>query len=239
MPPTGPNEQTRERATFFHAALAALQLAFGQRRHVSWVVDTDLADLDGVKTAFATSASPVTVNTFNGALASTTLQTPRPITITTAAAVGAYNTTDPIPITGTLANGQSWTENVYLTDADGGETVQTIFPFVSPTEVELPAMLTTGGSLTIGYADSLDVSKGSLLQRACAFREMRVTRSMTQPIAVQRTGEEARSYEAVEIFLDVAEDSFADPDLRAYSPWDIETHGQKDGLDVFEFVIED
>lgn len=239
MPRTDDNLQRRERDTFLHAALAALHHAFGQKRHAAWVVDTDLADPDGLKTSFATSTGAVTVSSFNGALAGQTMVSARPISITTTAETGAYNTTDPIVVTGLLADGATWSERVYLTAANGGETVSTIFPFASPTSVALPAMLSTSGSLTLGYADSPDVRKGSLLQRACGFREMRLARFSTQPIAVQRPGEEARAFEALELFLDVAEDSFPDPDLRAFTPWDIEAHGQKDGVDVFEFIIED
>lgn len=241
LPPTDDHTFLRERESFLHAALAALRHAFGQKRHPAWVVDTDLADPDGLKTAFATSTTAVTVSSFDGALAGQTMKSARPISVTTAPAVGAYNTADPIEVTGTLANGLSFTERVYLTEPNGGETVQTVFPFASPTTAELPEMLTTTGSITIGYADSPDVRKGSLLQRACAFREMRLVRAVTQPIQVQRPGEETRTFEALELFLDVGEDAFPDPDLRAYAPWDIEAHGQHGGeaVDVFEFIIED
>lgn len=241
MPPTTDDDQRRQRSTFFHAVRSALHLALSQRRHASWTVDGDLADPDGLKTAFATSTSPVTISSFNGVLAGETMTAARPITITTAPAVGAYNTTAPIPVTALLDNGLAHTESVYLTDPDGGETIKTIFPFVSPTTVALPEMVTTAGSIEIGYADSPDVRKGSLLQRACRVRSMLLTRTQTSVLQVPRAEMEPMPHEAIEFFLDVAEDSAPDPALRGFDPWDVEAHGTREhpSDDVFEFVIED
>ena len=241
MPHGEENSQRRERDPFANAVLSALHVAFTQRRHSAWVLASDLGDPDGLKTSFVTSASAVDVTSFDGALASAALKTARPVTITTAAAVGAYNTTDAIAVTGTLGNGLSHTESVYLTEADGGETVKTIFPFATVTEVALPAMPTTGGALTIGYGDSPDARKGSLIQRACGFRVMQFTRATTGAIQVEMPNAEREPFDAIELFLDVAEDSAPDPALRGFAPWDIEAHGTREhpSDDVFEFVIQD
>lgn len=240
MPPAEEDLQRRERDSFVHAVRAAMHEALTMRRHRAWVIDSDRADPDGLKTSFATSTGAVTITSFDGALAAQTLRTGRPITITTTAAAGAYSTAV-IRVTGTLDSGLSHTEMVYLTDADGGETIGTLFPFTTPTSVVLPAMLSTGGAIIIGYGDVPDIRKGSLIQRACAFRSLSYARSVSGVIQVEMPDGERRAFEAVEFFLDVAEDSKPDSSIRAYSPWDVETHGTRThpSDDVFEFVIED
>lgn len=240
-PPADADPQHRERDSFLHAIRSSLHVALSQRRHPAWVQDSDQADADALKTSFATSTSPVTITSFDGALAAELLRTGRPITITTAPALGAYNTTDPIPITGMLDSSLAHTEQVYLTEADGGETVTTIFPFVSPGSVALPEMLTTGGSIEVGYGAAPDIRKGSLLQRACAFREMWFRRAQTGPIQIERADGTRHAFEAVEFFVDVSEDSTIDLAIRAFDPWDVEAHGTRSlpSDDVFEIIIED
>ena len=241
MPPAGVNEQRRERDPFVHAVRSSLHVALTQRRHAAWVLDSDAADADALKTSFATSTSTATISSFNGALAGEALRTGRPITITTTAAVGAYTTASPITVTGTLDSGLSHTEYVYLTDADGGETISTLFPFTEPTSVVFPAMATAAGAIEIGYGAAPDVRKGSLIQRACAFRSMSLTRANTGPIQVEMPDGERQPFDAIEFFLDVAEDSSVDMTTRAYAPWDVEAHGTyaHPSDDVFELVIQD
>lgn len=232
----------RERSPFLNTIRASLHVALTQRRHPAWVRDDEAADPDGLKTSFVTSTSTATITSFDGALAGEDLETARRITITTAAAPGVYNTTDAITITGTLANGLSHTESVYLTDAAGDETVTTVFPFVAVTSVALPAMATTGGGIEIGYAASSAASKGSLIQRACRFREMRLTRAQRLRLEVQRLADGERdTFLAVEVTIDVAEDSDIDAALRGHAPWDVEAHGTEahPGAERFEFIIED
>jgi hypothetical protein len=240
-PPTEQDFQRRERDPFFHAVRASLHVALTQRRHAAWVLTDDQADTDALKTSFATSTSIATITSFNGALGSETLRTGRPVSVTTSAATGAYNTAAAITVTGTLDNGLEHTESIYLTEANGAETVETIFPFASVSSVAFPAMLTTTGSLTIGYDDRPDVGKGSLIQRACDFREMKFTRAQTTVIQVAQPDGERKAFEAIEFFIDVAEDSAIDMDLRAHDPWDIEAHGTRTlpADDEFAFTIQD
>lgn len=240
-PPAEEDAQRRERDPFMHAIRTSLHVALTQRRHAAWVLASDQADPDALKTSFATSVVPVAITVFDGALAADTLKTGRSVTITTAAAPGAYNTADPIEVTGILDSGLEHTESVFLTDADGGETVRTLFPFVSPVSVAVPDMLTATGSIEIGYDDAPDIRKGSLIQRACGFREMRYLRAQSSVIQVDMPDETRRPFEAIEFFLDVSEDSSIDMTLRAYEPWDIEAHGTRSlpSDDVFEFVIQD
>jgi hypothetical protein len=240
-PAADADPQRRERDPFMHAVRSSLHVALTQRRHSSWVRDEDRADPSALKTSFATSTSPQTITSFNGALAAETLRTGRPITITTAASPSAYNTTDAIEVTGTLDSGLEHTENIYLTDPGGGETISTLFPFVTTESISIPEMLTADGAIEIGYGDSPDLRKGSLVQRACDVREMRFTRAQSTTIQVEMPDGERQRFEALEFFIDVAEDSAIDMDLRAHNPWDVEAHGTRSipSDDVFEFVIED
>lgn len=241
FPPSEEDRQRRERAPFMNAIRAAMQIALTNRRHPSWVADSDAADVDGIKTSFATSTGAAVITTFNGAMAADTLLTGRRITFKTAASVGAYNIADPIAVVGTLDNDLSHTEYVYLTDADGGETVKTIFPFTLPTSVSLPAMGTANGAIEIGYDEPPDIRKGSLIQRACGFREMRFTRSMNGTIQVEMPDGSRRPFHGIEFFLDVSEDTSIDRSARTYEPWDIEAHGTSThpSDDIFEILIED
>lgn len=240
LPPTTVDQQLRERATMANAFSAALHDAFQRRRHPSWVVDGDLADEDALLTTTATSTSPVTLTSFNGAQAGVTMVAARPITITTAIASGAYNITDPIVVTGPLGNGETFAESIYLTNTNGGETIPTIFPFGSPTSIALPAMLLTTGSYTIGYDASPDTIRGTLLQRAAKFAEMRVARGGALTIKAERVTGETATFEAYEIALEIAEDGYRDPALVAHDPWDIEAHGLRSDAnneEIFEFLI--
>ena len=240
LPRADVDPQRRERDPFIAAIAACLEKAIVERRHPAWVVDSDLADADALKTSFATSTSAQTIATFNGARAGEMMVPPRAITVTTAAAVGAYNTTDPIVVSGVVESGEAFHWSISLTDPDGGETVGTIFDFATPTSVALPAMLTTSGAIEIGYAASSDARKGTLVQRAGCFVEWRPHQAVFAPIPVRRQGTDPVPFLALEMRLDVGEDHWFDPDQRAFTPWDIETHGFRSDLDeeVFEFLIE-
>lgn len=108
-------------------------------------------DDDAVIVEFATTASEDTRSgaELDGALGGT-LDPPRNITITTTADASTYNTTDPIVVSGTDAAGTSITENITLTNANGGETKTGLKVFATVTSVVFPAMLTTNGGIRVG-----------------------------------------------------------------------------------------
>ena len=231
--------QRRERDPFTNAVYASLFQAFSKLRHPAWVTDADRADLDGLLVAFATSTSVQTISSFTGALAGQTMVAARPISITTTAAPGAYNTTDPIVVTGLLKGGASFVERVYLTDPDGGETITTIFPFSSPTSVRFPAMVSTAGTIAIGYSDSPDVRKGSLIQPAAGCAELHPSEGVYSEIRVRQPNADPMPFMAMEFPLYVEED-LAPSTTLLFDPWDVEAHGTTtDGDEVFEIVIEE
>ena len=203
----------------------ALAVAIMQGRHASWVVATDLADTDALRTAAATSTSIQTITDagFTGALAGDGIHAARPISITTTAAVGAYNTTDPIVLNFLLADGREHSEDVYLTNANGGETVNGIWPAAIETSVVLPAMLTTTGTIAIGYADSPEVTRGSLVRRAAGLSMLALVgpgkrNTLTIPIKeaepkVYRTIDfDLRVQEIYNIDMDASFDAMAEAD---------------------------
>lgn len=110
----------------------------------------DLDD-DAVIVEFATTTSEDTRSgaELDGTLGGT-LNPPRNITVTTTADASTYNTTDPIVVSGTDVEGTSITENITLTNANGGETKTGLKVFATVTSVVFPAMLTTNGGIRVG-----------------------------------------------------------------------------------------
>lgn len=223
--PPSPQTKQSTRTPILSGIGKALAPAISAGRHRSWVVDSDLADDDALRLAAATSTSSQTISGagFDGALAGQGIHAARPISITTSASIGAYNTTDPIAVTFILKDGDEFTENVYLTNANGGETVATIWSAAIEVSVEIPAQLTTAGTIAIGYADSPEVDFGSLVKRFAGLSRLELVgpgRPNTLTISV-RDGETMR-YPTIDFDLRIQEiltidkpatfDSFADAD---------------------------
>lgn len=115
----------------------------------------DVADADGVKTSFATVASPValTVADWNGAAitAAGLLDLPRSITITRTSAANQYSV-DPIVLTG-LRNGVTVTESLTPANDDGNDVLRGTQAFDFLTAIDIPTQAGTGGAFTIGVQD--------------------------------------------------------------------------------------
>ena len=209
FPPTVQGPQA-SRDPIISGMSKTLAKAITQGRHASWVVADDLADNDALRTAAATSTSIQTITGagFTGALAGDGVHAARPISITTTAAVGAYNTTDPIVLTFLLADGREHSEDVYLTNANGGETISGIWPAALETSVVLPAMLTTTGTIAIGYADSPEVARGSLVKRAAGLSMLALVgpgKRNTMPIQVKGATEQPPPYRTLDFELRIQE----------------------------------
>lgn len=208
-PQTTEDQQRRERDPFYNAVCTALHRALVFARHRAWVIDTDLASENGlVNDPIATSLSPMTLSgaQLDGALAAVAPFKPgRPVQVTTALAPGAYNTTDPIEITGKLDNGVSFTDKLYLT-ADGGETVVGLWSFRAPTSVLIPEQLLTTGTLTLGFYASPDVKEGSLVQRAAGFVEFKARNAEVKMLRVEQQNADPVLMRAVECIVDVTEE---------------------------------
>lgn len=116
-----------------------------------------LLDADGIKTSFATAATPttVTVASFNGAEISATTgaftKLPRTVTIGRSNSVGSYTTT-PIVITG-KRGGAEVTESLTPANANGNDTLAGTQIFDSISSIAIPAQVDTSGAFVIGVRD--------------------------------------------------------------------------------------
>ena len=126
------------------------------RRTVS-VAAADLLDADGVKTSFATVASPVVLGPtdFNGGDISAVtgyLNTlPRVITIARSSAANQYSVT-PIVMT-YIRGGVTTTQSVTPANDDGNDTLVFADAVDAIVSIAIPAQANTGGAFTIGVRD--------------------------------------------------------------------------------------
>lgn len=223
FPPADQQAQRRERDPFLNAVSASLHRAFVHLRHPAWILPGDAADADGlVATAVQTSLSAVTLSgaQLTGALAGLTATPGRPVQISTSVAAGAYNTTLPLRFTGILDSGVVHTDSVYLTAANGGETLVGTWSFRPVTQIYIPAQALTTGAFTFGFYASPHVKLGSLVQRACGFVECKLRSASAQPIPVRMPVGDPVLFRGYELVLDVAEDLASDPAEHAelYDP---------------------
>lgn len=234
-PPTG-DIDAGEWHTFRNSVSGSLHNALTWKRHPSWTVTADDAVPAGLKASTATSTSAVVLTSFTGPLLAPVPK--RAFSITTTAAPGAYNIADPIIVTGTDERG-SFSVKLYLTSADGGETVATVLRFTAITKVELPAQLLTTGSYTLGWWANYEKTQGSLVMRACAFSRMELREVRDVSFELRRPGLDNITVTGVEAIVDTAEDAFWDPDFRAQTPYVIEAHVRRpDGIDLTDLEID-
>jgi hypothetical protein len=175
-----------------------------------------------VGASFATSTSPVTLSGagLDGALAGAALAPGRPVQIITGAAAGAYSTASPIVVTGTLDSGAAHTDRLYLTQANGGETVVGTWSFARVTQVAIPAQLLQTGLFTLGFYACPAAKLDSLVERACGLTDMRIRVAQVVTLQVDQPNERPRPYRALEVLLDVVEEHGIDPALHGelYDP---------------------
>lgn len=209
-PRTTEDQQRRERDPFYNAVEVALHRALVFARHRAWVLDSDLTDDNGlVEAPIATSLSPITLSgdDFDGSLAATApLKTGRPFQLKTSAAAGAYNITDPLEFTGKLDTGVTFTDRLYLTQVNGGETVIGLWSFRAPAEVLIPEQLLTTGAFTLGFYQSPDVKLGSLVQRAAGFVTFQARTAEVKTLQVVQPVGDPVPHRAVECIVDVTEE---------------------------------
>lgn len=128
--------------------------------------DADTVLPDAIKLSVATAVTPVTftVDDFDGSLGGaisengTDQKYPRNVTVTTTVRTATYDIVDPIVVTGTNQDGTTITENLALTQVDGGETVTGSIFFSSITTIEVPAQTTALGAFTFGVANVHNVT---------------------------------------------------------------------------------
>jgi hypothetical protein len=118
-------------------------------------ITTPLADDDAIKTSIATSTSVATYTggAINGALAANQAPLAWTLTVTTSTHASTYNTVDPIVITGLDVEGNTITESLTLTAANGNETVSGTKAFSKVTQIVVPAQTDALGTFKFGVKD--------------------------------------------------------------------------------------
>jgi hypothetical protein len=165
----------------------------------------------------------------------------RSVTVTTAPAPGAYTVGVPIPVVGVDGRGRALRDSVTLTAKDGGETVPTFWPFSRVAELVLPAMASTAGTLSAGYADSPEVALGSLVERQAGLFRLGVAKpAEVKPLLVPIKNPETRandtplSLEMVELALSLEELLEEDPAVH-YAPLASAGDGEGAVLEILAF----
>lgn len=213
FPPAQTLDVQRKRATIVNALSKALAMAINAGRHPAYVVAADLADTDAIKTSIATSTILATYSgaALNGVVGAGVVHAPRPVSITSSAAAGAYNITDPIVVTGLLAGDVEHEESIYLTAANGAQTVTGIWNFKSVSSIAVPAQSLTTGAFLFGYAASPEVEYGSLIKRQAGLTELKIASGGTpKPLVIDILDdggnvERRETYSMVEFQIDIVE----------------------------------
>lgn len=134
-------------------------------------------DVDGIKTNTATLEAPVTYSDgdLNGAAPNTAgiYNPPRIMSVTTSVSAGSYNISDPIVFTGTDASGTAQTEEIFLTDADGGETINSIYAYRT-ISIDVPTQEDGEGSFKFGVDAALCPTRTTHI-RASSVGNVKVT----------------------------------------------------------------
>lgn len=217
MPYAPDPDMQRQRMPFINAVGKALARACNAGRHPAWVLAADsTADPDAIRLATTNTTGAVTWSGagLNGAVGGGTVNASRCVTVTAAASTGAFNITDPIEVTGLLDGGIEHTEPLYLTNANGGQTITGIWRFASVTSIARPAQLLASGTISVGYAESPEATLGSLVKRAARLSQLSVTSTKPRRFEIiNEAGERIGPFYAAEIAIAI-EEIFAD-DLDA------------------------
>jgi hypothetical protein len=178
MPEASTQARKAQREPFSRAVTTCIGSALKAKRHKAWVLPSDLDIPRGLVLATATQLATVT---FTGAGLTGTNLLPkdpaREVIVTTAHSVGAYETTLPFTITGTDKEDNPLVDTLYLGEEDGGEIASTVWRFKTVSSIVCPPMLTTSGTITIGWATSSAADLGSLLMDQAGFARVWMSRT--------------------------------------------------------------
>ena len=244
-----PHDRSRdidERESFFNTVAKTVASMVRVGRDPLWTWDGDpepraaaiAADADSVMTTVATTAAPVSYSggDFNGILGGT-FESTSPVrprlqpTITTTPAVGAYNTADPVVWTVVDAFGLTSTRSARLTNPDGGETIGPLEDVRSVTRVDLPAMLDTSGTISLGTGAV--VARGSNLLTAAGLTQLRMTGWKPDRLKVDEldaSGQPARGGFYMSVRMTLVGIEWEDPDLTTLPASGLDATVSKDGL---------
>ena len=248
-PCTGDQVDAIVRAAFHNAIASTVEKAIRFGRHRAWVIADDEADPKALAmTTTQTSNWVLSGNLLNGLGASKAIFPARPILITTPPQTSASYPLQPIQIYGLNGSHRSWMDTITLTNALGGESVGSIWPFEKVTRIELPGAPVAGAPLHIGYALSPDQREGSLVARHAGFSRMQVIQpGDLRAVPTGQTGEGKDgpvmgAALGLEMSIQVEEDIVVDPLMHA-AMWHtynaienrIVHNGQTWSIDYFQF----
>lgn len=216
-----------QRDPFAIAIGKSIAAAVQAGRHVAWKRPEDRAILHGLTTWQATSMAPVTLTPGAG-LDGTAVQKmspPRCVRYTNKAADAAYRVGSVILVTGKHKDGPVITDQMVITSANGGETLNTVWQFEEIISVKIDEQLLNSGSHTLGWDDSPDLELGSLLLRYAGLAKIRVTKAGEhKPLPIREVNPEtnqpsgpAKLYPMVETIL-VTEELLRRDSLVTASP---------------------
>lgn len=123
------------------------------------------ADPDSIKKAYATvvTAEVYTTTDLDGDLGDDPFDPPRCVSITLAAAAGAYTNGSTVTFTGTL-DGAAVTDVLTITGTDGGITVLGDQYFDTITQIDVQAQATTGGYIEYGTYSQAEPTASGLVR---------------------------------------------------------------------------
>lgn len=252
-PPTDHQAHQALREPIINSIVKAVASALDIGRHPAWTATGDSdptapslpAMVDGFLLGKATQMAPVTYSGagFDGPLAHEDMSPRRELTITSSPAAGAYNTAADIVATVLNWRDMEVAHALRFTDADGGETIGLGEDVREIVSVDLPAMLSVAGEISMGA--SAVQGRGSVLAQVCNLLQL-ATLEEAKPAEVEIKvfdGEgrpETRvKYDALLMTVAVREQLTRDPDQYAKTPWGADIDVEIDGLAVSRAKLPD
>lgn len=115
---------------------------------------------NSIKTNVASSASPASYSGagLDGSYGNGSLVLPRQISVTLTSHTGSYTLNSKVTLTGTDYSGAVQTEQLTITNANGGITLLSTKYFLTVTQVDIEAQVDTLGQFKVGTRDVLATS---------------------------------------------------------------------------------
>lgn len=230
--PAAPPPKQTVRSALAPGIMRMLDTLLERGRDPSWTKATDsdvtapaiAADPDAIKLAFATSTSPQTYSgaALDGIVGDDVMNPRRALTLTQAAAVGAYST-DPVTVTYETWSGGEAT--VTFTPTVNGGVVHTMTSEAKrAVSASFPAQPGIFGTWQLGTAARS--GRGSVLLQTAKLRELRMLDWKVEQVVIQVKDADGRTsfsmpYQAVSAQLRLREDLVVDlSDTTRFHPHD-------------------
>lgn len=215
--PTGTQPAQRIRVPMVNALTKLIDAAIEAMRDPSYVYpgDTDptaasiAADPDAIKTAVATSTSPVSYSgaALNGATGGNAFLQPRAFTVSLSGDPGAFVAGSIVTITGVNVLGFPFTDTIEISTVTFPVTLSTTYSFLQITQVDVDAQASGAGSMQFGL--SAYQGRGSLVLNFAPTGLKRAGNWTAKPITIQTTDGNGvaipRYYDALEVPLETYE----------------------------------